>query len=197
TTFRTACGVKMPEAPVLPVLGVNAMQFPKAVVAQRWQSWLLVTALLSVVVTGILVWDLTRNLKSVIISETNRSLENAVKELSRDLGPGDFPKDAVDVPREQLDSRLKQISYETLRFYFDVEGGYLFNDQVIGHSFPTYTEPGSALKQPPLEHAEVMAALEESRRTNNIAQRIKPDGRDLVVVAVLASPNSPIASWSL
>jgi signal transduction histidine kinase len=113
------------------------------------------------------------------------------------LRPGDIPTQPVNLPREQLDSRLKEISYETLRFYFDVEGGYLFNDEVIGHSFPTYTEPGSALKQPPLEHAEVMAALEESRHTNNVAHRIKPDGRDLVVVAVLASPDSPIAAWSL
>jgi len=173
------------------------MQFPKAVVAQRWQSWLLVTALLAVVVTGILVWDLTRNLKSVIISETNRSLENAVKELSQELRPSGVAVDGGGLSPDQLDSRLKQTSYETLRFYFDVEGGYLFDDKVIGHSFPTYTEPGSDLKQPPLEHAEVMAALEESRRNGNVAQRIKPDGRDLVVVAVLASPNSPIAAWSL
>jgi signal transduction histidine kinase len=173
------------------------MQFPKAVVAQRWQSWLLVTALLAVVVTGILVWDLTRNLKSVIISETNRSLENAVKELSQDLRPSGVPTDGGGLSRDELDSRLKQTSYETLRFYFDVEGGYVFNDAVIGHSFPTYTEPGSALKQPPLEHAEVMAALEESRRVGNVAHRIKTDRRDLVVVAVLTSPDSPIAAWSL
>jgi len=173
------------------------MQFPKAVVAQRWQSWLLVTALLAVVATGILVWDLTRNLKSVIISETNRSLENAVKELSQDLLPSGVAVDGGGVSRDHLDARLKQISYETLRFYFDVEGGYLLNDKVIGHSFPTYTEPGSDLKQPPLEHEEVMAALEESRRNGHVAERTKPDGRDLVVVAALASPNSPIAAWSL
>ncbi len=173
------------------------MRFPRPIVAQRWQSWLLVTALLAVVVTGLLVWDLTRNLKSVIISETSRSLENAVKELFQDLRPSGLPADGSGVSRELLDSRLKQTSYETLRFYFDVEGGYLFHDEVIGHSFPTYTEPGSALKQPLLEHAEVMAALEESQRTAKVAQRIKPDGRDLVVVAVLASPSSPIAAWSL
>ena len=122
------------------------MQFPKAVVAQRWQSWLLLTALLAVVVTGILVWDLTRNLKSVVISETNRSLENAVNELSRDLRPSGVATDGSGLSREELDSRLKRTSYETLRFYFDVEGGYLFGDEVIGHSFPTYTEPGSARK---------------------------------------------------
>ena len=71
------------------------MQFPKALVAQRWQTWLLVTALLAVVVTGILVWDLTRNLKSVIISETNRSLENAVKELSQEFPSGGVAAEEV------------------------------------------------------------------------------------------------------
>jgi uncharacterized membrane protein YqjE len=58
------------------------MKFPKAVVAHRWQSWLLVTALLAVLVTGLLVWDLTRNLKTVVISETNRSLANAWEDYS-------------------------------------------------------------------------------------------------------------------
>ena len=90
------------------------MQFPKALVAQRWQTWLLVTALLAVVVTGIFVWDLTRNLKSVIISETNRSLENAVKELSQELPSGGVAVDGGGLSRNELDSRLKQTSYETL-----------------------------------------------------------------------------------
>jgi len=155
------------------------MKLPKAVVAHRWQSWLLVTALLAVLVTGLLVWDLTRNLKTVVISETNRSLANAVKELSQELRQtGILPK-APGVNRGELDVALKKTSYDTLRFYFDVEGGYLLDDNVIGHSFPTYTEPGSELKQPHLEHAEVLAALEESRRTGEVAQRVKPDGRTL------------------
>src|SRR5262249_44673722 len=150
-------------------------QFPKAALAHRWQSWLLITALLAVTVTAVLVWDLTRNLKTVIISETNRSLANAVKELSKELAQSDVLAVTV-IPREALDSRLKKISYETLRFYFDVEGGYVLDDDVIGHSFPTYPEPGSVLKQPPLEHTEMLAALEESRRSGDVAQRVRPDG---------------------
>jgi signal transduction histidine kinase len=173
------------------------MKFPKAVVAHRWQSWLLVTALLAVLVTGLLVWDLTRNLKTVVISETNRSLANAVKELSQELQQTGITPESQDVSRNDLDAALKKTSYETLRFYFDVEGGYLFDDEVIGHSFPTYTEPDSDLKQPPLEHAAVLAALEESRRNGGVAQRVKPDGRDLVMVSVLAKPGSHIAAWSL
>jgi signal transduction histidine kinase len=173
------------------------MKFPKAVVAHRWQSWLLVTALLAVLVTGLLVWDLTRNLKTVVISETNRSLANAVKELTQELRQTGISPEATSVSRSELDVALKRTSYDTLRFYFDVEGGYLLGDDVIGHSFPTYTEPGSELKQPPLEHAEVLAALEESRRTGGVAQRVKPDGRDLVMVSVLAKPGTRIAAWSL
>jgi signal transduction histidine kinase len=173
------------------------MRFQRIVIAHRWQSWLLVTALLALVVTGILVWDLTRNLRTVVVSETNRSLANAVQELSHDLSRSSISPNDPGVSRDELDLRLKRTSYETLRFYFDVEGGYLLDDQVVGHSFPTYTEPGSTLKQPPLEHAEVLAALDESRRTGGIAERIKQDGRDLVLVSVLANPNGRIAEWSL
>ena len=97
----------------------------------------------------------------------------------------------------ELDAALKKISYDTLRFYFDVEGGYLLDNDVIGHSFPTYTEPGSALKQPPIEHAEVIAALEESRLKGEVAERVMTDGRDLLIVSALANPNDRVAAWSL
>lgn len=173
------------------------MHLSKAPVAHRWQLWLLVTAALAVLVTALLVWDLTRNLKTVVISETGRSLANAVKELSLELSQSGIPATVPAVSREELDKTLRTLSWETLRFYFDVEGGYLLDDDVVGHSFPTYTEPGSVLRQPPLEHDEVLAALEESRRTGDISQRIKLDGRDLVIVSVLANKRSNLSAWSL
>ena len=74
-----------------------------------------------------------------------------------------------------------------LRSYPDVEGGYYFNDQAVGHTFPSYTEPGSDLKQPRIERDAVKAAIAESRRTGRVATREFDDGRDLVVVAALAS----------
>jgi signal transduction histidine kinase len=169
------------------------MQFPPFVAAHRWQTWLLLTALLAVVVTGLLVFDLTRNLRTVVITETSRSLENAVKELSQERAQEVSSAESI----EGLDVQLKKISYEVLRFYPDIEGGYLMREDVIGHSFPTYTEPGSVLKQPPLEHTEVLAALEESRRTGSVAHRIKQDEKDLVLVAVLAVPDGQMAAWSL
>src|SRR5262249_23422735 len=169
------------------------MQFPKVVAAHRWQTWLLLTALLAVMVTGFLVLDLARNLRTVVINETSRSLENAVKELLQDRIRATPSTES----RESLDADLKKISYEVLRFYPDVEGGYLVDKDVIGHSFPTYTEPGSVLKQPPLEHAEVLAALAESRRTGTVVHRLKQDEKDLVLVAVLAAPNDELAAWSL
>ncbi len=171
----------------------DRMKFLPVVAAHRWQNWLLVTAFLAVVVTGFLVLDLTRNLRSVIINETSRSLENAVKELSQ----GGISSVAANQPTDELDLNLKKTSYEVLRFYPDIEGGYLIDDDVIGHSFPTYTEPGSILKQPPLEHAEVLSALEESRRTGKVAHRILQDQKDLVLVSVLAADNSRMAAWSL
>src|SRR5262249_2926803 len=131
----------------------RSMQFPPFVAAHRWQTCLLVTALLAVLVTGLLVFDLTRNLRTVVITETSRSLENAVKELSQERVREVSSAESM----EELDVQLKKISYEVLRFYPDIEGGYLMDEDVIGHSFPTYTEPGSVLKQPPLEHTEVLA----------------------------------------
>jgi hypothetical protein len=167
------------------------MQLPTVVAAHRWQTWLLVTALLAVVVTGFLVLDLARNLRTVVINETSRSLENAVKELMQDrMQASSLEK------LESIDAALKNVSYEVLRFYPDVEGGYLMNEDVVGHSFPTYAEPGSVLKQPPLEHAQVLD-LNESRRTGAVAHRIKQDQKDLVLVAVVAGRGGDVSAWSL
>ena len=67
------------------------MRYPRIVAAQRLQTWLLVTALVAVFLTGMLAVDLARNLRSVVISEANKALTNAVSELdtiSSCLGEG-------------------------------------------------------------------------------------------------------------
>jgi len=171
-------------------------KFPRSVAAQRWQMWLLITALLAIVVTAVLVVDLTRNLRTVVISDTNKALANAVQELQQFRQRAQLQAGIL-AQREPADAALRKISYEVLSSYPDIEGGYMLDDKVVGHSFPTYTEPGSTLYQPLLEHQEVLSALEESRKTGRVARRTVQDRRDLVLVAVLASRDSPLSAWSL
>ena len=161
------------------------MRYPKIVAAQRLQTWLLVTALVAVFLTGLLAADLARNLRSVVISDTNKALANAVGELAQSARAGRAQKNSLE---RTLDGELRRLSYEVLRSYPDIEGGFLRNEDVVGHSFPTYTEPGSALRQPPLEHQEVLSALAESRGSGRVANRVLQDGKDLVLVAVSANP---------
>ena len=59
------------------------MRFPRIVAAQRLQTWLLITALVAVFVAALLVVDLARNLRTVVISDTSKALTNAVKELTQ------------------------------------------------------------------------------------------------------------------
>lgn len=171
-------------------------RFPKSVAAHRWQMSLLVTAILAILVTAFLVVDLARNLRTVVISDTNKALANAVQELQQFRQRAQLNPDDLLSRRDQADAALRKISYEVLSSYPDVEGGYLLDEKVIGHSFPTYTEPGSTLYQPVLEHREVLAALAESRQTGRAARRVVQDHRDLVLVAVLASPDR-LSAWSL
>lgn len=169
------------------------MRFPRIVAAQRLQTWLLVAALVSMALIALLVVDLTRNLRTVVISETHKTLTNAAKELSQQ----GVTRSVRDGASEALDRELKKTSYEVLSSYPDVEGGYILRAEVIGHSFPTYTEPGSTLRQPPLEHQEVLAAIAESHDTGRIANRIAPDGKDVVIVAALAGADGQISAWCL
>ena len=171
--------------------------FPKTVTAPRLQTWLLVAALVAIVLTAALVFDLARNLRTVVISEANRALASAVGELERAGKAWQIQLGTEPFQAGLADQDLRSRSYEILASYPDVEGGFLWNDDVVGHSFPTYTEPGSTLRQPPFEHAQVLAALEESRLGNRTATRIAQDGPDLVLVAVRADSNSPLAAWTL
>ena len=123
------------------------MRYPKIIAAQRLQTWLLVTALVAVLLTGLLAADLARNLRSVVISDTNKALANAVGELVQSARAAASNRNTPFL--ENSDGELRRLSYEVLRSYPDIEGGFLWNDEVVGHSFPTYTEPGSALRQPP------------------------------------------------
>ncbi len=157
------------------------MLFPRIIAAQRLQVWLLVTALVSLALTGLLVFDLTRNLRSVVISDTSRNLANAVNELRQAAAA----KGPLPAERDELDRVLKPVSYEVLRSHADIEGGYHWRDQVAGHTFPTYTEPESTLKQPEVESNEVRRALSESQQAGGaVAHRIRQQsvqsGRELV-----------------
>lgn len=173
------------------------MKLPQIVAAHRLQNWLLITALVAILVTGLLVMDLARNLRSVAISEATRALTSAALELA-EAGAGWSARATQRMGSwNQIDQELQAISYEVLRSYPDIEGGYLLKQDVIGHSFPTYTEPGSKLYQPPFERNEVLSALEESRRTGKVAVRVAQDQSDLVLVAVQAGPEEGLSSWAL
>jgi len=180
-----------------PVMIPRFGKVPKIVTAQRLQTWLLVAALVAIGLTALLVIDLARNLRTVVISEANRALANAVGELAQVGQSWQAQSGLESLSSAKADQGLREKSYEILASYPDVEGGYLWNQEVVGHSFPTYTEPGSTLRQPPFEHAQVLSALEESRRDRKTATRIAQDGRDLVLVAVRAVPGSPLAAWTL
>ena len=57
------------------------MQFPKVAAAQRLQTLLLLTTLVAIVLTALLFSDLISSFRTTVISDAEKSLENAVKEL--------------------------------------------------------------------------------------------------------------------
>lgn len=174
-----------------------AMRFPKLVAAPRLQSWLLLTALVSMVLVGLLVVDLARTLRTAVISDTQKALLNASKELNAAGSTWLATHSGVDTARPDVDADLKRVSYDILRSYPEVEGGFIFNGHVLGHTFPTYTEPESNLSQPANERDAVAIAIEKSFMTGMPANRVMQDGSDLVIVSGLASPDGRLAVWCL
>lgn len=162
------------------------MPFPKVAAAQRLQTLLLLTTFVAIVLTALLFSDLIRSFRTTVIADAEKSLSNAVKELIQ------AKSTARNTPEE-----LKRASYDVLRSYPDVEGGYVLSQTVAGHTFPTYTERGSELKQPDVERKAVLEAVEASRRTRATAHRIFDDSKDLVVVSALALPDTDLGAWAL
>jgi hypothetical protein len=105
------------------------MRFPRIVAAQRLQTWLLVAALVSIVLIGLLVVDLTRNLRTVVISENNKSLNSASKELTQAGSVWLSSHGALHPDEVEADRELQKVSYEILRSYPDVEGGFVFRER--------------------------------------------------------------------
>lgn len=173
------------------------MKIPRLVAAPGLQSWLLITALVSMGLVGLLVVDLARNLRTVVIRDTDRALLNASKEL-RTAGTAWLAAHRGLTPGErQTDVDLKRVSYDILRSYPEVEGGFIYGGRVLGHTFPTYTEPDSNLSQPSNERDEVALAIESSRSTGGPASRVMQDRGDLVVVSAIASADGTLSVWCL
>lgn len=170
------------------------MTFPKIAAAQRLQTVLLLTAMAAVLLGCLLFANLLQNLRSEVVTDAQKSLSNAVGELLQAHGTNKLPE--LGSPGT-LDQTLKAISYDVLRSYPDVEGGYYLGNQAVGHSFPSYTEPGSELKQHQIEREAVEASLRESRELRRVVIREFDDGRDLVVVGALSLPGRPLAAWGL
>lgn len=170
------------------------VKIPRIVAAQRLQIWLLIMALAALLVTSLLVLDLTRTRRTALIAESNRNLRNAAGELlegaTRELA-------GRNATLEEINDRLEPVSYEILRSYLDVEGGYLWDGAIAGHSFPSYTEPGSVLYQPSFERKLVEQALAEAARGGAVAFASGMDGNDMVLVAVSAAPDGRLAAWAL
>jgi signal transduction histidine kinase len=170
------------------------VRIPRIVAAQRLQIWLLVMALVALLVTSLLVLDLSRTRRAALIAESNRNLRNAAAEL---LEGAERALPGRSLARDEANALLEPVSYEILRSYLDVEGGYLWDGRIAGHSFPSYTEPGSVLYQPPFEQKLVQQALAESARTGAVALASGMEDDDLVLVAVCARPDGLYAAWAL
>jgi signal transduction histidine kinase len=186
-------GLVMNENPAM------SLKFPKIVAAQRLQIYLLLASLVAVVLGCLLLSDLVGTFRGTVVADANKVLANSVRELveAESAWTGKQSTLPVSWAFDPLNESLRAVSYAVLVSYPDVEGGYFRGDQVVGQSFPTYTELGSELKQPVVERRQVLAALDESRRTGRVARREVTDGRDLVVVAALAPQGRPVAAWSL
>src|SRR5262245_35760869 len=90
---------------------------PKIVTAQRLQTWLLVAALVAIALTALLVIDLARNLRTVVISEANRALANAVGELAKSGQSWQEQPVQPALSSSKADQDLRPKSYEILSSY--------------------------------------------------------------------------------
>jgi signal transduction histidine kinase len=171
------------------------LELPRIVAAQRLQVWLLVMTLVALLVTSLLVLDLARTRRTALLAETNNNLRYAAEEL-RDAARNELGA-ALPPALAELDRRLAPVSYKVLQGFLDVEGGYLWQGSLYGHSFPSYTEPGSILYQPPMERQLLEQALAASAASGKVEVASSPDGDDMVLVAAVWDRTNGLNAWAL
>ncbi|MFZ0589131.1 MAG: ATP-binding protein [Bryobacteraceae bacterium] len=163
------------------------------------QLFLILLAALSVATLSVLlITEAIRSTETVLVSETNRTVSSAIRELSQQYRYR-VSSDSTwnSLPRQAKEVSLRGITQIVLRAYPGVEGGFYTDSNFAGYAFPTHDAGTPKIDLPSAERDWILSVVNLSFENATEVERVFRGGRDLLVIEAVADRNRGFASWAM
>jgi signal transduction histidine kinase len=165
---------------------------------KRFQLQLLFALIAAISVASLtvtLVVDAVRHAESFVLSDTNRTLNHAIRELDREYGLRRHADSAwTQLPGSAQDLTLRAISQTVLASYPGVEGGFWLRSQFAGYAYPTHDGGSVKMDVPAAETPDIKEVIAKAlQRGQN--ERVLRGKHDLVVISAMAGDG--FAAWAM
>lgn len=162
---------------------------------------LLFTLVAAVSVTALsvmLITDAVRSAESVLLSETNKTVSAAIRELGqqyRERVSSDSSWNSL--PLRAQDVSLRGITQTVLASYPGIEGGFFVDSQFLGYAFPTHDSSTAKTDVPSAERGWIVAVAEQSAKLHNKISRTFRGRQDLLVIQASAGRTGTAVVWAM
>jgi signal transduction histidine kinase len=148
--------------------------------------FVLLAAISIAALSAILISGVVGGAERVVIRDTNKSLNAANGELARRYDDR-VRSDPVWASLSLADQNnaLRAISQGVLRSYPGVEGGFSWDGQILGYSYPTHGSGNLKVDVPEAELPEIQKAVRQALGSGH-GGRILRESRDVVVIQAMA-----------
>lgn len=158
----------------------------------------LAAALSVAALSVVLITEAIRSAESVVLSEANRTIATAIKELKQQYQYRSAADNSwLSLPARARDVSLRGITQTVLRSYPGVEGGFYSAPDFLGYAFPTHDTGAAKTDVPTAEHGLIISIVKQSLDTGQLVQRVVRGRADLLVLGALADPNHGAVVWAM
>jgi signal transduction histidine kinase len=165
---------------------------------KRFQLQLLFALIAAVSVASLtvtLVVDAVRHAETFVLSDTDRALNHALRELDREYRLRRHDDTTwAQLPSMAQDLTLRAISQTVLASYPGVEGGFWLASQFAGYAYPTHDGESVKMDVPAAETPAIEGVIAKALQFGE-SERVLRGKHDLVVISALAGDG--FAAWAM
>lgn len=158
----------------------------------------LIAAVSVAALSVMLITDAVESAGSVLLSETNKTVSAAIRELAHqyhDRVTSDSSWSAL--PLRARDVSLRGISQTVLASYPGVEGGFYIGSEFLGYAFPTHDAGAAKTDVPSAERGWIVAVAEQSLHSHSRISRTFRGRQDLLVIDAAAGASGTAVVWAM
>jgi signal transduction histidine kinase len=172
---------------------------------KRFQLQLLFALVAAVSVAALtveLVVNAVRHAEGFVLTDTRRTLSQAIAELDREYSlrrrADTVLSDTawLELPTTARDLTLRAISQTVLASYPGVEGGFWQPGQFAGYSYPTHDGGSPKIDVPAAERPSIEEVIHDAH-SHGKAEQVLRGKHDLIVISAAFEPGESVAAWAM